>query len=244
MESKQRQYAALVAKRKECRMCDNLENPALPPLCHFDSDHIGPWSRLHGDLDAQLMVVGQDWGDVNYDIKYLGCDDPGNATMRNLEKLLAHIGLTVSVTSYAAGNRNVSLTNAILCLKRGGLQAAIDPKWVDNCGSQFLRQQIELVRPRVVVGLGAFAFKAVLQVAVQGMRVSVGSRRVGNPADYGSALRMIWSRMPLRSGSGDETFFRNVSRIASKQLWPTAVQRATSSITDCSRNSVSCLPIL
>ncbi|MEA5391187.1 uracil-DNA glycosylase family protein [Cyanobium gracile UHCC 0139] len=164
MNSKQRQYAALVAKRKECHLCDGLENPALPHLCEFDSDHIGPWSQFHGDLDAQLMVVGQDWGDVAYFNKYRGLDDLGNPTMRNLETILACTGLKVRVTSYADGDRSLFLTNAILCLKRGGLQATIDPQWVTNCESHFLRQQIELVRPRVVVGLGAFAFKAVLRV--------------------------------------------------------------------------------
>jgi uracil-DNA glycosylase family 4 len=41
--------------------------------------------------------------------------------------------------------------------------AKIEPEWVSNCGSNFLRQQIEVVQPKVVVGLGAFAFHAVLR---------------------------------------------------------------------------------
>ncbi|MFM8476491.1 MAG: uracil-DNA glycosylase family protein [Planctomycetaceae bacterium] len=41
--------------------------------------------------------------------------------------------------------------------------ARIEPEWAWNCGSLFLRQQIEIVRPKVVVCLGAFAFHAVLR---------------------------------------------------------------------------------
>ena len=163
MTSKQQQYNKLVAKRKTCRECRGLSNPAERKLLQFDSDQIGPWSRLHGDLNAQLMIVGQDWGDVRYYKKHEGRDDLSNATMRNLETLLFHIGIDVSVTTYSGEPRGLFLTNAILCLKDGGLQAKVNPQWVSNCESRFLRQQIEIVRPSVVIGLGAFAFHAILR---------------------------------------------------------------------------------
>ncbi len=163
MKTKQQQYNALVEKRKACRLCVGLSNPAEPTLRRFDSDQIGPWTRLHGDLDAQLLIVGQDWGGVKYYNDNKGLDKLDNPTMCNLEKLLNHIGIHVSVTTYANDGRGVFLTNAVLCLKDGGLQAKIEPKWVTNCGSNFLRQQVEIVQPKVVVGLGAFAFHAVLR---------------------------------------------------------------------------------
>jgi uracil-DNA glycosylase family 4 len=163
MKTKQQQYNTLVEKRKACRLCVGLRNPAEPSLRHFDSDQIGPWSRLHGDLDAQLLIVGQDWGGVKYYNDNKGKDKLANPTMCNLETLLNQIGINVSVTTYSDQGRGVFLTNAVLCLKNGGLQAKIEPEWVANCGSTFLRQQIEIVRPKVVVGLGAFAFHAVLR---------------------------------------------------------------------------------
>ena len=163
MKTKQLRYNALVEKRKACRLCVGLSNPADPTLRRFDSTQIGPWSRLHGDLDAQLLIVGQDWGGVKYYNDNKGLDKLDNPTMSNLEKLLNHIGIHVSVTTYANHGRGVFLTNAVLCLKDGGLQAKIEPEWVTNCGSNFLHQQIAIVQPKVVVGLGAFAFHAVLR---------------------------------------------------------------------------------
>jgi uracil-DNA glycosylase len=58
----------------------------------------------------------------------------------------------------------VFLTNAILCLKSGGLQAKVVPDWFVNCGNAFLGPTVELVRPRVVVTLGQLAYQAVCRV--------------------------------------------------------------------------------
>jgi DNA polymerase len=160
--TKQERYAKLVGGRKQCRLCAGLRNPAEADLAAFDSDEIGPWSRLHGDLDADLMVIGQDWGDVRYYSSNRGLDDFRNPTMRTLERLLCGTGLDVSLAAYDTGRRRVFLTNAILCLKEGGLQAQVEQQWFDNCGANFLRKQIEIIAPRVAVALGQKAYEAVL----------------------------------------------------------------------------------
>jgi DNA polymerase len=160
--AKRERYAALVSDRKLCRLCEGLRNPADANLAAFDSDEIGPWTRLHGDLDAELMVIGQDWGDIRYYNANHGLDDLRNPTMRTLELLLRGIGLDISLAAYETGQRRVFLTNAILCLKDGGLQAPVVRQWFDNCGSNFLRRQIEIVSPRVAVTLGQRAYEAVL----------------------------------------------------------------------------------
>jgi uracil-DNA glycosylase len=163
MRSKHTQYAELVAARKTCRRCDGLCNPNDKSVRRFDSDEIGPWSRLHGDLNARLMIVGQDWGDVDYSKKFKGRDDLKNRTMQNLQLILDDNSLSFDVLSYSDSSRGLFLTNSVLCLKSNGMTSAIDPTWVENCGKHFLRQQIEIVKPRVVVGMGKHAFHAVLR---------------------------------------------------------------------------------
>ena len=120
-------------------------------------------ARSHGDLDAPLMIVGQDWGDVRYYEAHQGLDDLRNPTMRTLERLLNDSGIPACLTRYDPGARGIFLTNAILCLKQGGLQGDVDSGWFRNCGSRFLRPQIEIVAPRVVVALGARAYEAILR---------------------------------------------------------------------------------
>jgi hypothetical protein len=52
----------LVNERKECHACSGLTNPEACGNSSFDSDHVGPMSLWQGNLDADLMIVGQDWG--------------------------------------------------------------------------------------------------------------------------------------------------------------------------------------
>ena len=161
MSIKSEQYAVLVAERKACRLCDGLRNPADHELAEFDSDQIGPWSRLCGDLDARLMMVGQDWGDVRYYIQNHGLDDIRNRTTRTLEQLIHGIGVEVSLIEKSEQNRGVFLTNALLCLKTGGMQAHVEQQYFRNCGIH-LRRQIEIVAPQVIVCLGQEAYEATL----------------------------------------------------------------------------------
>jgi DNA polymerase len=127
----------------------------------YDSEEIGPWTRWQGNLDAELVVVGQDWGDVAYFESHQGLDEAKNPTNRRLRELLAQAGFYVAEVGTGAGRGTVFLTNAILCLKSGGLSGPVKSAWFAECGRRFLRPQIELVRPRGVVTLGERAYRAV-----------------------------------------------------------------------------------
>lgn len=154
------EYNALVARRRECAICEGLVNPSTLAGGSYDSSEIGPWSRLHGDLDAKIMVVGQDWGDVRYFETNRGLDALNNPTMKSLEKLLKSAGVDATLSTYDHGQTGLFLTNAVLCLKSGGLQASVNAAWFANCATHFLRKQVEIVQPIVVVPLGERAYRA------------------------------------------------------------------------------------
>jgi hypothetical protein len=80
-------YDALVAARKVYYVCESrgLTNPATMP--DFDSDRIGPYSRWQGKLDAELMVVAQDFADVDTFHKYPRRRLPGAARRRSRDSL-------------------------------------------------------------------------------------------------------------------------------------------------------------
>jgi uracil-DNA glycosylase len=156
-------YRELVACRRDCHACAGLRNPAEPDLAAFDSDEIGPWTRLRGDLDARLMIVAQDWGDVRFYNANRGLDDMRNPTMRTLARLLRDTGIPDPLAGYDPAARGLFLTNAVLCLKDGGLQATVRDEWFRACGARFLRPTIELVAPRVVVAMGARSYTAIMQ---------------------------------------------------------------------------------
>jgi hypothetical protein len=50
-------------------------------------------------------------------------------------KLLRSIGITITgPSSRAAAGGTLFFTNAVLCLKAGGMQARVMPEWFTNCG--------------------------------------------------------------------------------------------------------------
>lgn len=172
--TKKTKYSELVADRKDCQLCTELTNPAEVEDGRFDSANVGPWSSWQGNLDASLMVVGQDWGDISYFIRRQGGEDPSNPTNLGLVELVGIAGMLIGNPDSAVGRDVAFFTNAILCLKngQGGLQGKVKPTWFKNC-APFLRRQIEIVRPVVVSSLGEHAYRAILE----GFGMSCGSFR-------------------------------------------------------------------
>ena len=217
MTPKPEQYAALVTARKSCRLCVGLTNPADFEHGRYDSDEVGPWTFWQGNLDAKLMVVGQDWGDTQYFSRHAGREGPRNPTNVTLVKLLEGIGVSVCAPGSSANTKVAFFTNAVLCLKEGGLQAKVQGAWFQNC-AMHLRRQVEIVQPRVVVGLGARAFSSIILFAfslpprifknavtdVEGTMLSNGSRafavyhcgaRILNTHRRLDAQRADWARI-------------------------------------------------
>lgn len=172
--NKSAEYKKLVDERKLCRRCQSLglTNPAEIESGRFDSEQIGPWSRWQGNLNAPLMVVGQDWGGIDYFVesnkdKDKGRDKRDNPTDLNLIKLVKIADFLIQDVYLPEGQNVLFFTNAILCLKQGKLSDNVSDEdrkareCFKNCES-FLRRQIEIVNPAVVVGLGKHAYQAIL----------------------------------------------------------------------------------
>jgi DNA polymerase len=199
MKLKESEYREIVLARKNCRICPGLKNPADVAGGQFDCDEIGAWSRWQGNLDADVILVGQDWGDVDHFIKFRGTDPMTGRTNKMLMHLLSYIGRPIKPINEMSNDRGeIFLTNAILCLKDGGMQAPVVPSWFQTCATKFLRRQIEIISPKVVIGLGQRAFDAVLfsfgldRVV---FRVAVDSQR-GIPLPSGSELFAVYHCSP------------------------------------------------
>jgi uracil-DNA glycosylase len=162
--SKAEAYAAMVADRKRCRACVGLTNPSEVDSGQHDSEHIGPWSRWQGNLDAKVMVVGQDWGTVKCLRDNLGVEPKGNPTCETLVDLVEELGVKIGLPQADSGQHVAFFTNGILCLKpdEGGLQGNVEKQWFANCGTLFLRRQIEILAPKVVIAVGLEPFRQTL----------------------------------------------------------------------------------
>jgi len=157
-------YEQLVTERKACQFCSQyaLTNPSCIDV-PADSERIGPYSLWQGNLDSPLVVVGQDFADVDgYQIN-MGWPGENVGTNLTLVKLVAEAGLNISAPKKGASEDVIFCTNAVLCLKQGGMQAAVRSVCYSACGKRFLRPLIELIKPKAVATLGSGALKAILR---------------------------------------------------------------------------------
>ena len=158
-------YGALVAARKACRICVERSPGKIRSCAEFDYDPnvVSHWELWLGHKKPILLVVGQDFGNVNYFIRHRGRDDPDNKTNDNLWKLLAAAGIQAKHPRELDVEAPVFLTNSVLCLKEGKMSGPVRASWVSACTERHLMPLLGWLRPPVVVGMGGFGWRAVRQ---------------------------------------------------------------------------------
>lgn len=188
---KRLRYAELCRARKQCRRCGWLTNPAGVEDGRFDADEIGPWTRWQGNLDAAVLLCGQDWGDVRCFKQNQGKEPRRSLTNERLIMRFRDLGIDICPPNARDPRTQPAFfTNACLCLKDGGLQARLRAESFRNCQA-FLRRTIEIVSPQVVIALGQDAHQAICQSF--GLQVPL-THRQGVEAD-GISLTGLESRL-------------------------------------------------
>lgn len=159
--TKQSQYAALVEKRKKDPFFPALLNPSQIENGRFDCPEIGAWSRWHNDLDAEIMLIGQDWGNKDYFTTNEGRDTDSNPTNKNLTALFRELGYELgSARPEKPFQKGLFFTNAILGIKEGDMSAPVSSKWVKHCNEHYTKSLIEIIQPKVIICLGMKAYEA------------------------------------------------------------------------------------
>ena len=140
--SRQEQFEALAAEAARCRRCEAMCGRSAVLSAH------------NGRVGARVMFVGEAPGRQGGDRTRVPFS--GDQSGRNFSRYLASIGLA---------REEIFITNSALCNPRGETGANRRPtrEEVSNC-SEFLRRQIEVIGPRVVVTLGAVSLAALRAV--------------------------------------------------------------------------------
>jgi len=130
----------------------------------FDPPVVSHWSQWLGHLTPLLLIVGQDFGTVEYFRWHQGRDELHNETNENLWKLLTEAGVKVEKAPHRDPTTRVFLTNSILCLKAGKMNASIRPRWVNACAQNHLLPLANYLNAPIIVGMGAQGWRAVRSV--------------------------------------------------------------------------------
>ena len=159
-------YDALVAARKACRICIERYPGRIRNCAEFDYDPnvISHWEQWLGHKNPKLLIVGQDFANVDYFIRYRGRDQPHNKTNDNLQQLLAAAGIQTTNPPEPDLEAPVFASNSILCLKEGRMNGSILSSWVNSCADAHLAPLVHYLKPPVVVGMGSNGWRAVRRV--------------------------------------------------------------------------------
>lgn len=149
-------FSRLVADVQACSKCARMCNSARV------------LSFAAGDLNASIMFIGEAPGRLGADQTEIPFH--GDAAGNNFERLISFAGLARDA---------LFITNAVLCNPRDrkGNNAAPTSLEIKNC-SDFLRRQIEVVNPSIVVTLGATALKAAALIEPHGLSLAEHVRTI------------------------------------------------------------------
>jgi restriction system protein len=153
----------------------------------YECDFVSPYTKSAGNVDADVMVMLQDWssderlsGPLDTNAKELG-HTPTLPTNRNLTELLReHFHVALS---------EVYGTNLFPFIKVGNLSASIPTRELERAAREFAVPQIDIVGPRLVVCLGLETFNA-LRRALGEAPLKRLALAIDEPFSYGSVR--IW----------------------------------------------------
>jgi DNA polymerase len=141
-EEKRSLFDALVAEAAACRRCETM------------CGRTAVLSERNGNVAARVMFIGEAPGRQGGDRTRVPFS--GDQSGRNFGRYIASINLA---------REEIFITNSVLCnpRKESGANRKPSVKESLNCAA-FLRRQIELIAPRVVVTLGAVALAALSRI--------------------------------------------------------------------------------
>ena len=166
--------AGLISPLRASKVIDGLERRAAIPQYGGMKESCDLWSLWQGNLDAEIMIVGQDWGSVNSLFKC--CDDnyvfdphkaPNDRTSPKLCGLLGSIGVDIAEPNDRVPTQKIYCTNLVQCLRKdGGDQRQIVGGNLTRCSndcSKHFFNLISIVQPKVAIALGETAFNSILR---------------------------------------------------------------------------------
>lgn len=133
----------------------------------WDGEYVVPWTKSACNLDASLMIIGQDWASEKFlndarhnaperliAVKAAGQDEhlPTNRRLKAL--LRTHFDMEFAQT-YA--------TNVSVFIKPGTMTANISMRDMLYCARTYTLPQMRIVQPLMAICLGAKTFNSVRQ---------------------------------------------------------------------------------
>lgn len=166
------EFKSLVTDLGKCDKCLHLYDKSLINFYSSDIALSIPsiWTDWLNHLDADVMIIGQDWGPYK-DMELLYkryvngekwvdlINEEKSLTKKNLFKFL-------KMTNKEMDESKIFITNAIMCARSGTNYRGdnINLKYSTCACSNYLKRQIDIVDPKVIVTLGYYPLLALSNI--------------------------------------------------------------------------------
>lgn len=164
---KNEQFRLLVKEVAGCHICQRLvtvphaqNSERLENDDHglnTDQPYVNRWNLWQGDLNAEIMVIGQDYGTKEeiplQSHEFAQSKDPTNIRLSKLFRQVLKIDPDA---------REVPLffTNMANCYRKKQTSGGMHNGWLPLCAYKFMGRLIRIIRPKIIIVLGRSAFEA------------------------------------------------------------------------------------
>ncbi len=155
MNDKKVDYLKLCEDVRACSVCQNiLFTPHIENSDFLTHDtkinnetYINRWNFLQDSLDAEIMVIGQDYG---------YCGETSFVTDKTLKRLF----LDVFSIDIDEKSPHLYFTNIANCYRRHKSTGNINKGCLALCANKFMTRLIDIISPKVIIVLGQDTFNA------------------------------------------------------------------------------------
>lgn len=172
MGSKISRYNELINKVRECHNCmTGQETKGIKLVQDSCRSQINLWSHWQGSLDAEILVIGQDWGELPTDkIMEFWTQDPvyPSLTGKHPELPKNKFKTDNNLSDIVSKALEIDLkekqdilffTNAVQCYRDKGFTGAVNTGWFRKC-QPYCARLIEIIEPKAIVTLGYMPLRA------------------------------------------------------------------------------------
>ena len=174
---KKKQFKDLINELGKCDKCTNLKCKQKS-LINIYKDYEfcinipSIWTDWFNRLESKIMIIGQDWGPYSDMKKFNNLLENSKSNWKelieleksNTKKLLENYIKESSDGQYSLDD--IFITNAIMCARQGNSYRGNNinlKKSTINC-SEYLKRQIEIVKPKVILTLGYYPLMSLSKI--------------------------------------------------------------------------------
>ena len=163
---KKDEFRRLVEDVSRCHICERLVTlPHIENSERLENDdhgldtdrpYINRWNLWQGNLDADIMVIGQDYGQKEDGVAIEVCSyaDSTNHTDRKLRELIE------CAFDKSIDEMPLFFTNMANCYRKKRTSGGMHSGWLPICANKYMERLIRIIRPKIIIVLGRSAFEA------------------------------------------------------------------------------------